>query len=47
MIAEAFVEEDQAFFTRTGEVKTALDEETYKNNLDGYEPPASQCCLLF
>ena len=32
------VKEDQAFFTRTGEVKTALDKDTYRNNLRWQKP---------
>ena len=35
-IAFATVKEDQAFFTRDGEVKTALDKDTYLNNLGGW-----------
>ena len=35
-VAEAIVKEDWAFFTRDGEVKTAFDKDTYKNNLDGW-----------
>ena len=34
--ASAFVKEHQAFFTRNGEVKTALDRNTYQDNLGGW-----------